>query len=63
MVLYLDLIIFKEFIMDSILLIITKTVLKKNTNRKRIIISSLVGVTETVIDLFISMNTFIRLGN
>lgn len=61
MVLYLDLIIFKEFIMDSILLIITKTVLKKNTNRKRIVISSLIGVIETIIDLFFYMNSFIRL--
>ena len=60
MVLYLDLIIIKEFIMDFILLVTTVSVLKKKTSSHLIIISSIIGVLETLLDIFISFNTYIR---
>ena len=60
MVLYLDLIILKEFIMDSILIITTMTVLKKKTNSIRIIIASLIGVCDTLFDIFITTSISIR---
>ena len=61
MVLYLDLIILKEFIMDSILIITTMAVLKKKTSSIRIIIASIIGVCDTLLDIFISFNFPIRL--
>ena len=60
MVLYLDLIIIKEFIMDFILLLTTTSVLKKKTNSMKIVISSIVGVLETVLDIFINFTPIIR---
>lgn len=61
MVLYLDLVIFKEFIMDFILLITTKTVLKKQTNILSIIISSLIGTIATMVDVIVEIYNPIRL--
>lgn len=61
MVLYLDLIIFKEFIMDFILIIVTKTVLKKSTKNTNIIIACIIGVIETIIDILMNINVVIRL--
>ena len=60
MVLYLDLIIIKEFIMDFILLLTTTSVLKKKTNSMKIVISSIIGVLETVLDIFINFTPIIR---
>lgn len=60
MVLYLDLIIIKEFIMDFILIITTVSVLKKKTSSYLIIISSLIGVLETILDILINFSIPIR---
>lgn len=62
MVLYLDLIIFKEFIMDFILIIVTKTVLKKSTKNTNIIIACIIGVIETITDILMNINVVIRLA-
>ena len=61
MVLYLDVIIFKEFIMDFILIIVTKTVLKKSTKNTNIIIACALGVIETIIDILMNINVVVRL--
>lgn len=61
MVLYLDLVIFKEFIMDIILILTTVTVLKKKTNSIRILFASLVGIIDTLIDIFFHICFPIRL--
>lgn len=61
MVLYLDVIIFKEFIMDFILIIVTKTVLKKSTKNTNIIIACELGVIETIIDILMNINVVVRL--
>src|SRR5699024_103546 len=50
----------KEFIMDFILLLTTTSVLKKKTNSMKIVISSIIGVLETVLDIFINFTPIIR---
>ncbi len=59
MVLYLDIVIFKEFIMDAIIVITSIAVLKKKTNSKRIFLVCLIGTVDTIIDLFIKEFTLI----
>lgn len=53
MVLYLDIVLLKEFVMDIILLSIETLVLKKKTNSLNIIIASIIGVVETLIECII----------
>ena len=56
MVLYLDIVLLKEFIMDIILLVCTSLVLKKKTSSIRIIIGGIIGIIETAIECIISFN-------
>ena len=60
MVIYIDLLIILNFIYDYLILKVIQIVLKRNTNNKRIIISSLIGEL-SILFLLLNMNYIILL--